>query len=53
MAEIPVESLIREVATERGVDPDLAVRIAQKESSLYPKAKNPRSSAYGRRTGMT
>ena len=47
MAEIPVESLIREAATSRGVDPDLAVRIAQKESSLYPKAKNPRSSAYG------
>ena len=47
MAEIPVESLIREAATSRGVDPDLAVKIAQKESSLYPKAKNPRSSAYG------
>lgn len=47
MAEIPVESLIREAAVSRGVDPDLAVQIARKESDLYPRAKNPRSSAYG------
>lgn len=47
MAEIPVEALIREAAAGRGVDPDLAVRIARKESELYPRAKNPRSSAYG------
>lgn len=47
MAEIPVEALIREAAATRGVDPDLAVRIARKESDLYPRAKNPRSSAYG------
>lgn len=47
MAEIPVEALIREAAAGRGVDPDLAVKIARKESELYPRAKNPRSSAYG------
>jgi hypothetical protein len=47
MAEIPVEALIREAAAGRGVDPDLAVKIARKESDLYPRAKNPRSSAYG------
>jgi hypothetical protein len=47
MAEIPIEALIREAAQSRGVDPDLALKIAQKESDLYPKAKNKRSSAYG------
>lgn len=47
MAEIPIEALIREAAQARGVDPDLALKIAQKESDLYPKAKNKRSSAYG------
>ena len=47
MAEIPIEALIREAAQSRGVDPDLALKIAQKESDLYPRAKNKRSSAYG------
>ena len=47
MADIPVEELIRRAATDRGVDPAVALRIAERESSLNPTAKNRRSSAYG------
>jgi len=47
MAEIPVEELIRKAAVDRGVDPAVALRIAERESSLNPTAKNRRSSAYG------
>jgi hypothetical protein len=35
-----VEQIIRYVATEEGVSPDLAVRVAKCESSLIPSAKN-------------
>ncbi len=42
-----IKQLIMEQATARGVDPAVALRIAEKESSLNPTAKNPKSSAYG------
>jgi hypothetical protein len=42
-----LKQLIMEQATARGVDPAVALRIAEKESSLNPTAKNPKSSAYG------
>lgn len=35
-----VEQIIRYVATEEGVSPDLAVRVAKCESSLIPSAKH-------------
>lgn len=35
-----IEALIRRMATEYGVDPDLAVRVAVCESSLNPRARN-------------
>ena len=35
-----VETIIREIATSEGVDPDLAVRVAKAESSLIPSAIN-------------
>jgi hypothetical protein len=44
---VDIEQLIRQRAQERGVDPDLALSIAQAESSLRPGIKNPRSSARG------
>ena len=47
MAELSIPDFIRSAAQSRGVDPELALRIAQRESSLNPAAKNPRSSAYG------
>ena len=40
-------SKIREAASSKGVDPDVAVRIAELESSLDPTAKAKRSSARG------
>ena len=47
MAEISIPQLIRNAAQARGIDPDVALRIAERESSLDPTAKNKRSSAYG------
>ena len=47
MAEISIPQLIRNAAQARGIDPDVALRIAERESSLNPTAKNKRSSAYG------
>lgn len=47
MAEISIPQLIRNAAVSRGVDPDVALRIAERESRLDPTAKNKRSSAYG------
>ena len=38
--EETIEEMIRRIAKEEGVDPDLAVRVALCESGLYPKAKN-------------
>lgn len=35
-----IENIIRMVAKEESVDPDLAVRVAKCESNLNPKAKN-------------
>jgi hypothetical protein len=35
-----IEEMIRRIAAEEGVDPDLAVRVALCESGLDPKAKN-------------
>lgn len=35
-----IEDLIRRIAKEEGVDPDLAVRVARCESSLNPTARN-------------
>lgn len=40
MAET-IEQLIRRVAAEVGVDPDLAVAVARQESGLNPRAHNP------------
>lgn len=45
--ESSVTNLIRAEAQKQGVDPDLAVRIAEQESRLDPTAKNPRSTAAG------
>lgn len=36
----PVDEIIKRVALEEGVDPQLAVRVAKCESGLDPKAKN-------------
>ncbi len=47
MAELSIPELIRNAAQARGIDPDVALRIAERESSLNPTAKNKRSSAYG------
>lgn len=47
MAELSIPELIRKAAVSRGVDPEVALRIAERESSLDPTAKNKRSSAYG------
>lgn len=47
MAELSIPELIRKAAVSRGVDPEVALRIAERESSLDPTAKNRRSSAYG------
>lgn len=38
---------IREAAIARGIDPEVALRIANAESDLVSSAKNPRSSARG------
>ena len=38
-----IETLIRAVATDEGIDPDLAVKVAECESSLNPEAKNTNS----------
>ena len=35
-----IEQLIRRIAAEQGVDPDLAVRVAKCESTLNPTARN-------------
>jgi len=42
-----IKQLITEQATARGVNPAVALRIAERESSLDPTAKNRLSSAYG------
>ena len=47
MAELSIPEFIRTQALSRGVDPEVALRIAQRESRLDPTAKNKRSSAYG------
>jgi hypothetical protein len=44
---VDIAQRIRQQAQERGVDPELAVSIAQAESGLKPGAKNPSSSARG------
>jgi len=44
---VDIAELIRQRAQERGVDPNVALSIAQTESSLRPGAKNPRSTARG------
>jgi hypothetical protein len=38
--EETIEEMIRRIAAEEGVDPDLAVRVALCESGLDPKAKH-------------
>jgi hypothetical protein len=38
--EETIEEMIRRIAKEEGVDPDLAVRVARCESNLDPNAKN-------------
>lgn len=46
MAE-SISQQIRDAATARGIDPEVALRIANAESDLVSSAKNPRSSARG------
>lgn len=46
-AEVDVEQTIRDSAKASGIDPITLLSIAQVESALDPKAKNPRSSAGG------
>jgi soluble lytic murein transglycosylase-like protein len=41
------ETLLRLLATAEGLDPDLAVRQCQQESSFQPNAVNPSSGAIG------
>ena len=42
-----IAQTIKQRAQERGVDPELALAIAQAESRLRPQVKNPKSSAHG------
>jgi len=42
-----IEEKIEEAARQGGVDPDVAIRIAQCESGLDPDARNPKSTAGG------
>lgn len=42
-----IEALITRQAQAAGINPAVAISIAQRESSLNPNAKNKRSSAYG------
>jgi hypothetical protein len=46
MAE-SISQQIRDAATARGIDPEVALKIANAESDLVSSAKNPRSSARG------
>ena len=47
MAGNAITDIIRGAAERHGVDPDVMLRLAQRESSLNPSAKNPKSSAGG------
>lgn len=47
MAGNAITDIIRGAAERHGVDPDVMLRLAQRESSLNPAAKNPKSSAGG------
>lgn len=47
MAQEQITNLIRTEAQNQGVNPDLAVKIANVESGLNPAAQNPKSSAAG------
>jgi len=44
---VDIAQTIKQRAQERGVDPELALAIAQAESRLRPQVKNPKSSAHG------
>jgi hypothetical protein len=44
---VDIAQTIKQRAQERGVDPELALAIAQAESRLRPQIKNPKSSAHG------
>ena len=46
-APADIEGIVRGAATRYGVDPDQALAVARLESSLNPRAQNPRSSAGG------
>lgn len=47
MAGNAITDIIRGASERHGVDPDVMLRLAQRESSLNPSAKNPKSSAGG------
>lgn len=47
MAGNAITDIIRSASERHGVDPDVMLRLAQRESSLNPAAKNPKSSAGG------
>ena len=47
MAGNAITDIIRGAAERHGVDPDVMLRLAQRESSLNPSAKNTKSSAGG------
>jgi hypothetical protein len=47
MVMADISQQIREAAIARGIDPEVALRIANAESDLVSSAKNPRSSARG------